>query len=301
VFRTIGQVVLPLAVLALIAVGQWGGEVHAERDLAPAMGLDSAESIGTAQDETEQPTKKNKKQSAAEETPASDETAAGEVAHEAEFLPNAFPPVIPDTEWHQEAWLRDDCLRCHETGVGQSPQIVHEGMPQILLKAKCRSCHVFIEGTPAPPQEETVSQFDANAFPPVIPDTDWHQDAWLRDDCLRCHETGVGQAPQIVHEGMAQILLKAKCRSCHVFIEGTPAPPVEEQDSQFNANAFPPMIPASGSHRTAWIKDDCLLCHEEGNSGAPVIVHEGMPDVLLQAKCRSCHVQIRSDEASRSW
>jgi len=236
VFRTIGQVVLPLAVLALIAVGQWGGEVHAERDLAPAMGLDATESIGTAQDEAEQPTKKskkskkskkNKKQNAEEEPPATGETTNAEVAHEAEFLSNAFPPVIPDTDWHQEAWFRDDCLRCHETGVGQSPQIVHEGM--------------------------------------------------------------------------AQILLKAKCRSCHVFIEGTPAPPVEEHDSQFNANAFPPMIPASGSHRTAWIKDDCLLCHEDGNSGAPVIVHEGMPDVLLQAKCRSCHVQIRSDEASRSW
>lgn len=196
-FRSIGQVVLPLALLALIAVGQWGVDVRAERDAAPAVALDSTESV------------------------------AVELPHEAEFLPNAFPPVIPDTEWHQEAWLRDDCLRCHETGVGEAPQIVHEGMAPILLKAKCRSCHVFIEGTPAPPQEEKASRFDANAFPP--------------------------------------------------------------------------MIPASGSHRTAWVKDDCLLCHESGNSGAPVVVHDGMPDLLLQAKCRSCHVQIRSDEASRNW
>jgi hypothetical protein len=234
VFRKIGQVVLPLAVLALIAVGQWGGDVRAERDAAPAVSLDAAENTVAAQDETEQPTKKakkskkSKKEKKAEEAPpATDETAAIDVPHEAEFLANAFPPVIPDTEWHQEAWLRDDCLRCHETGVGDSPQIVHEGMAQILLKAKCRSCHVFIEGTPAPPQEETVSQF--------------------------------------------------------------------------NANAFPPMIPASGSHRTAWIKDDCLLCHETGNSSAPIVVHEGLPEILFEAKCRSCHVQIRSDEASRKW
>ena len=230
-FRSIGQVVLPLALLALIAVGQWGVDVRAERAAAPAVALDSTESVAAAQDETEPPiqnkSSKKSKQSAQVDKPASDETVTAELPHEAEFLPNAFPPVIPDTDWHQDAWLRDDCLRCHETGVGEAPQIVHEGMAPILLKAKCRSCHVFIEGTPAPPQEEKASQFDANAFPP--------------------------------------------------------------------------MIPASGSHRTAWVKDDCLLCHESGNSGAPVVVHEGMPGLLLQAKCRSCHVQIRSDEASRNW
>jgi len=235
VFRSIGQVVLPLAVLMLIVVSLWGGDVRAERDVAPAVALDSAESVMTAQDDSEQPAKKGKKNKKAkknkddaeEEPLPAEEAVVADAPHRAEFLPNAFPPVIPDTDWHQEAWLRDDCTRCHETGVGD--------------------------------------------------------------------------APQIVHEGMAPILMQAKCRSCHVFIEGTPAPPPEEKTSQFNANAFPPMIPASGSHRTAWVKDDCLLCHEEGNSGAPIVVHEGMPDVLLQAKCRSCHVQIRSDEASKTW
>jgi len=233
VYRNIGRVALLLALPALIAVGQWSGDVRAERDvvIAKAQATDETDGALATQDDTEKSTKKKKgkkskkKKGDAKEEPT--EAIVVETPHEAEFLPNAFPPVIPDTDWHQEAWLRDDCTRCHETGVGDAPRIVHEGMPQILMKAKCRSCHVFIEGTPAP-------------------------------------------EPEVV-------------------------------ESRFNANAFPPMIPASGSHKTAWIKDDCLLCHEEGNSGAPVVKHEGMPDILFQAKCRSCHVQVRSDEASAPW
>ena len=76
---------------------------------------------------------------------------------------------------------------------------------------------------------------------------------------------------------------------------------IESVTDEFDADAFPPMIPASGSHRDTWNRDDCLLCHETGNSSAPIVVHEGMPEILFEAKCRSCHVQIRSDEASRPW
>jgi hypothetical protein len=140
--------------------------------------------------------------------------------------------------------------------------------------------------------------FDDNAFPPTIPDTEWHQKAWLESNCLRCHETGVGDAPMIVHEGMPDILLSAKCRSCHVLIPGS-APrekPLEGDRSPFNDDAFPPMIPNSESHNRAWTKDDCLLCHESGIHGAPIVQHEGLPKILLTAKCRSCHVQVRAVE-----
>lgn len=141
---------------------------------------------------------------------------------------------------------------------------------------------------------------EARAFPPTISDTDWHKDAWLKNDCLRCHETGVGDATPVKHYDMPEILLTAKCRTCHVQIPGSPprkkrAPTAEEQ--QFAPNAFPPMIPASDSHRNAWIKDDCLLCHESGISGAPLIEHNGLPELYKSAKCRSCHVQVRSIEA----
>lgn len=142
--------------------------------------------------------------------------------------------------------------------------------------------------------------FASYAFPPVMPDTERHQKAWFRDDCLRCHETGVENAPQVKHAGMSPILLMAKCRSCHVLIPGTPVSPPKPapEEPQFAVNAFPPMIPASGSHLTAWNKDDCLSCHEDGTHAAPVLVHEGLPRILLQAKCRTCHVQVRAVEAS---
>jgi hypothetical protein len=168
-------------------------------------------------------------------------------------------------------------------------------------KSKRRKKKKAKEEIPAPapvkPAEPDVV-FAEFAFPPVIPDTDWHQEAWLTDDCLRCHETGVGDTPMIVHAGMVDLLLKAKCRSCHVFIPGTQPRTVEPVESPYAEFAFPPMIPASGSHREAWIRDDCLLCHEEGIIGAPQVRHEDLPAILLTAKCRSCHVQVRSDEAA---
>lgn len=149
-------------------------------------------------------------------------------------------------------------------------------------------------GKPAVPHDEVV--FAANAFPPTVSDSDYHQGAWYKDDCLRCHETGVQDATVIRHENMPPILLQAKCRSCHVLIRGQDpvvTTPSKEEDG-FAAFAFPPMIPASVSHRDAWFNDTCLMCHEDGVRGAPVVKHEDMPPVLLKAKCRSCHVQVRS-------
>ncbi|MAE67847.1 MAG: hypothetical protein CMJ18_26635 [Phycisphaeraceae bacterium] len=153
----------------------------------------------------------------------------------------------------------------------------------------------------AVPAAKSDGKFDANAFPPTLPDTEWHQDAWIRHDCMRCHETGVGEAPTVVHRGMPPILLVAKCRTCHVIAPGS-KPRGAKRAAQpnkglFNANAFPPMIPASGSHRRTWRRDDCLLCHEDGLRGAPIVRHKGMPGILLKSKCRSCHVQVRSIEA----
>jgi len=160
----------------------------------------------------------------------------------------------------------------------------------------------------APPQEparpepqgpEGEVTFLPQAFPPIMPDTEWHQDAWMRNDCLRCHETGVGEAPVVKHEGMPEILLVAKCRSCHVLVPGAkPRERAPTTTGEFAPDAFPPMMPASESHRDAWLRDDCLLCHENGIKGAPKIVHKGMPDILLTAKCRTCHPQVRAVDAS---
>lgn len=60
----------------------------------------------------------------------------------------------------------------------------------------------------------------------------------------------------------------------------------------FADNAFPPVIPADDNHRTgvdSWMQETCLDCHTSGRNGAPEIKHEGMADILLDSKCRSCH------------
>ncbi len=145
-----------------------------------------------------------------------------------------------------------------------------------------------------PPASQPALVFAENAFPPPIPDTASHKDAWLIMDCLRCHETGVGDAPMVIHATVPAIALDAKCRTCHVLIPGLEPRQRPRPADPFLDNAFPPMIPASDSHRDAWTTDTCLLCHTNGIKGAPLVRHEGMPPILLEAKCRSCHVQVRS-------
>ncbi len=156
-------------------------------------------------------------------------------------------------------------------------------------------------GPPAPgPLTASLDEngFAENAFPPTMPDTEWHRAGWVKDDCMRCHETGVDRAPRVEHRGLPSILLEAKCRTCHVLIPGQkPRGAKSEEDGRFAPGAFPPPIPNSGSHVSTWTRDDCLLCHDSGIKGAPVVRHEGLPEILMRAKCRTCHVQVRAIES----
>lgn len=66
--------------------------------------------------------------------------------------------------------------------------------------------------------------FAANAFPPVLPNDSVHGegpvDSWNSKTCMSCHEKGKNNAPKVVHEGMADILMLGKCRTCHTSTEG---------------------------------------------------------------------------------
>ncbi|HHI79130.1 MAG TPA: hypothetical protein ENK02_04055 [Planctomycetes bacterium] len=148
-------------------------------------------------------------------------------------------------------------------------------------------------GATPPKNKKPQGSFENNAFPPTLSDLSYHRTGWKKNDCLRCHETGVGKAPEVHHKGMPRRLLTAKCRSCHVLIPGSKAKVIEKKSSRFLENAFPPMVPASPSHKNVWRNNDCLLCHDSGIRGAPVVKHKGMPRILLKSKCRSCHVQVR--------
>ncbi len=141
--------------------------------------------------------------------------------------------------------------------------------------------------------KKTKGAFESYAFPPTLSDLSYHRKGWSKNDCLRCHETGVGKAPEVHHKGMPKRLLTAKCRSCHVRIPGSKAKVIKKESKGFLDNAFPPMIPNSPSHKRVWGNNNCLLCHDSGIRGAPIVKHKGMPRILLKSKCRSCHVQVR--------
>ena len=69
-----------------------------------------------------------------------------ESASAPDFAQGAFPPVLPNDESHSKSWTRDDCLTCHETGVNDSPKVVHASLPELAKQAKCRTCHVTADG-----------------------------------------------------------------------------------------------------------------------------------------------------------
>ncbi len=153
-------------------------------------------------------------------------------------------------------------------------------------------------------------QFAVMAFPPTIPDKEWHQNAWTERNCLACHETGVQDAPMVRHESrLPEIAMQANCRSCHILIPGEEQSTSakrpqkqsagEDEDSGFEEYAFPPMIPNTDSHKGAWGRNDCMLCHEDGIRDAPVVKHDDrIPRLAMKVKCRTCHVQVRSNESS---
>ena len=134
--------------------------------------------------------------------------------------------------------------------------------------------------------------FASNAFPPTLPYDDSHSNAWQRDDCILCHEAGIRGAPLVQHTGMSAGLLDARCRTCHVA-----SGPPEPGEVTFARRAFPPTLPADDSHSGAWLRDDCLLCHETGVSSAPLVRHQGMSDLLLAGRCRTCHVPVAPEES----
>ena len=130
---------------------------------------------------------------------------------EVEFASFAFPPTLPRDDSHVNAWLRKDCIMCQETGIAGAPVVQHRGMSSALLGAQCRTCHV-VAGAPSAGEVT----FLRRAFPPTLPMDVSHENSWLRDDCLKCHEAGLDGAPQVRLQGMAELLLEARCRSCHL-------------------------------------------------------------------------------------
>lgn len=151
----------------------------------------------------------------------------------------------------------------------------------------------------AAPLADDEEGFALNAFPPMLPDTDAHTGAWMRDDCLLCHQEGLKGAPFVTHRDMSRLLLQANCRTCHVAADPDAGPLTNlagEELMEFSVDAFPPTLPVDDDHSQGWLRSDCLQCHKWGLNGAQKVRHTGMSPLLLQANCRSCHVPGTSSE-----
>ena len=112
------------------------------------------------------------------------------------------------------------------------------------------------------------------------------------------HAALLNEAPEIRHKGLPPIAREALCRTCHVIEPGKVVADYVPEPTLFAPNAFPPLTPNNEDHREAWGTRNCMMCHEDGIRDAPLVRHEGMPKILLEAKCRTCHVQVRSHETS---
>ena len=102
--------------------------------LTVLLGCRSASPVGTAPE------------SAATAGPTGPAGAVVAIDPETGFAVHAFPPTLSDTEHHRNAWLVLDCLDCHAEGLADAPLIQHRGLPERLLTAQCRTCHVLIAG-----------------------------------------------------------------------------------------------------------------------------------------------------------
>ena len=160
---------------------------------------------------------------------------------------SAQPPVPHSLEG------RDDCLACHQTGVGGAPRVAadHVGRDNDT----CGQCHqpVGVEPTAVPTIPHPLEG---------------------RETCLVCHEAGVGGASKIPgdHEGRTD----ETCQLCHGAAATTGV------DEAPTSHALP-LIPHPVEGREA-----CLTCHETGEEGAPETPddHEGRADET----CRQCHI-----------
>ncbi|UCC63541.1 MAG: hypothetical protein JSV36_00315, partial [Anaerolineae bacterium] len=164
-------------------------------------------------------------------------------------IATAQPPVPHPLEG------RDDCLACHQTGIGDAPRVAadHTGRSN----ETCGQCH----------QPTGVE----SAAVPAIPHPTEGQET-----CLICHEAGLGGASKIPDDHAERT--DETCQRCHVAASATPTP----ASLISPALAFP-LIPHPVEGQEA-----CLACHEAGLGGASKIPgdHAGRTDET----CRQCHL-----------
>ena len=190
------------------------------------------------------------------------------------------PPTIPHA-----LEGRQDCLICHSTGVGGAPKFPadHTGRTNDM----CQVCHK--PGTPKPgsttaPSGSGTPKPTANpsAGIPKIP-----HPLQNRDNCLGCHQTGVGGAPKVAstHAGRTNDM----CKTCH----------------QSAAAADPVVVvptPAIHTSAASPTQDSCVTCHntQSGKTGQDAKDWAGSIHSERGVSCVNCHGgdATKSDKAA---
>ncbi len=155
-------------------------------------------------------------------------------------IASAQPPVPHPVEG------RDDCLLCHQAGVAGAPRVAADHVGR--TNETCGQCHRPIGMEPAA----------VRPIPHLIEG---------RDDCLACHESGVGGASQVPadHAGRTN----ETCGQCHVVASTAPVA----------APTIPHPLEGRG---------DCLVCHQQGVDGASRVPADHAE--RTSESCRQCHI-----------
>ena len=195
------------------------------------------------------------------------------------------PPLIPHS-----LDGRADCVTCHSTGLAGAPKFPadHTGrtneMCQLCHKPGTPSTSATVVPTKAPVGGATPAAQPTAALggPPKIP-----HPLQNRDNCLACHQTGVGGAPKVPASHAGRTV--DTCKGCH-----QPA----------TASEPPIVVPTPIPHTSAAsaTQDSCVTCHTTQSGTIGQVAKDWAASVHAErgVSCVNCHGgdATKSDKAA---
>ncbi|MGE5141052.1 MAG: cytochrome c3 family protein [Rudaea sp.] len=227
------------------------------------------------------------------------------------FLPNvtalAYPPAQPPIPHTLVG--HSDCVGCHATGANGAPKYPadHAGRTNDI----CQACHkqaapaaaptaAAPAATASPTVQATAAASPTTAEATTVPATEPAQATPTaqptaapaaaaggppniphplegRDNCLACHQTGVGGAPKVPASHAGRTV--DTCRTCH-----QPAQPAQGE--------VPQILPTPISHPAeSGAKSTCVTCHSSYGGKLAQVVTDWQSSIHSQkgVSCEDCH------------
>jgi cytochrome c553 len=176
------------------------------------------------------------------------------------LLPQPAPPVVAPPSIPHDLVGREDCLMCHKMGIAYASRIPenHTGLPVEL----CQTCHLAALAVPLSEEPR-----EAGVMPSQVP-----HPLEGRDDCRRCHETGVGGAPQFPADHVDRA--NEVCLVCHAAAAQPTAEPTLSPTEGPTTVAPTEVAPVAGDATKGAIlyATHCAACH--GDQGQGTVVAE---------------------------